>query len=223
MRVLIKTVKEINPENTQLSTHVQPKRMYDDIPSMSIQITLRTSSDWLSAFAAAAAAALALSAFSLSSSITLFRMSSMLLLFNCSVCVEGSSAPNWKSNNWLQGESFAMRLTVAGRELGSISSSATCCPGDSSSWSCGASAGGTGGSPGWVLSWLEAKLVFDWTESGGCVTGGAGTEDGSSSWCWLGYEGTAAASFHAVIVCVCLAAGCWPAAVWVTTTGTLTL
>lgn len=65
---------------------------------MSIQITLRTSSDWLSAFAAAAAA-LALSAFSLSSSITLFRMSSMLLLFNCSVCVEGSSAPNWKSNN----------------------------------------------------------------------------------------------------------------------------
>lgn len=147
-------------------THVQPSRMQDaDLPSVSIHITLRTSSGWLSAVAAA----LALSAFSLSSSITRFRMSSMLLLFNCSVCVEGSSAPNWKSDNWLQGELLVARPTAAGWELGSLPTCATCCPGDCSSWSCGA---GTGGSPGRVLSWLEGKLVFDWTGVGGRVMEG---------------------------------------------------
>lgn len=74
---------------------MQRNRIDVDISSVIIQITLRTSSDWLSVLAAA----LAFSAFSRSSSMTLLRMSSMSLPSNGSVCVRGSDVLIWKSNN----------------------------------------------------------------------------------------------------------------------------
>lgn len=148
----------------------------------------------------------------------------MSLVFNWAVGVKGSSALIWKSNNSFRDELLILRSTGSGCELGSFSSSGTCDSGNVAPWSCEVSSG-TCGCSGRLLSWLEGKLVLGYDA---CVTDGAETEDGSTSWRRLVFVGTAAdweegAPLLSPALCDGWDAGCWPAAAWVTTTGTLTL
>lgn len=154
-------------------------------------VTPSSASDWFPA-----ASFHALLAFSLSSSMTSFRISSMSLLWV--FCARAaSSAEIWKSNSWVQGEA------TSGWKLESLPPSVASPP---------------GGSRGRPLSWLRARPILD------CVTEESEAEQDSGSWSGMGFGRAAAgASLCSETVWATWDAACCPTGAWVTTTGTLTL